>query len=398
MSIETASLPHAAEAADGSRAVDEMMSAFEAFQQANDERLAELEARHAADVLLEEKIGRLDARLTDLQAAAGRPALPSAADDADMTRKAFDGFVRHGTEHLELKAAADTSGDAGVFVPQHIEQQLHDALTAASPLARLARQRVVSANSVKIITHTSETEAAWAGETANRTQTDVPGLATVDIPLNELYANPAVTQRFLDDAAIDVEQWLLDSLALSFIDLENTSFVDGSGANQPKGLLQSETDRNAAAAGKVLSVKTGQRNGLPSSGEVSWLMETAFKLPPRYRAGAAWLMNARTLATVRNWRDGQGNHIWRPPVDAGSAGEILGFPVHDEPAMPDAAQNKLPIAFGDFSRAYTIVRKPQTQLIRDPYSNKPYVHFYATRQVGGAVVDPKAFLVVSVAA
>ena len=63
---------------------------------------------------------------------------------------------------------------------------------------------------------------------------------------------------------------------------------------------------------------------------------------------------------------------------------------HEEAQMQDLSANRLVAAFGDFRRAYMIVRRPHTTLIRDPYSEKPLVQFYATRRVGGHVIDPKA--------
>lgn len=53
--------------------------------------------------------------------------------------------------------------------------------------------------------------------------------------------------------------------------------------------------------------------------------------------------------------------------------------------MPDIAANSFSIAFGDFRRGYLIVDRQGARVLRDPYSQKPYVLFYTTKRVGGGV-------------
>lgn len=399
MNIETASLS-AAEDPQNRQALDTMMSAFEAFKQANDERLAELEARQAADVLLEEKVDRLNTRLGDLHAAAQRPPL-GGSDDNPEGRQVFADFVRKGALSVEskatLQATTDSSNSAAVFVPDHFETQLNDDISAASPLVRLARNRIVSSGQVKVVSHAAEAAAAWIGETGARPATATPDVAALDVTLGELYANPAVTQRFFDDTDLDVEDWLRRSLALSFADKENESFVSGDGINKPTGLTMAAADE-APSDSQVALVKTGLRAKLPANKKDEWLLKLAFTLAPTHRGKAAWLMNTAVLAELRKVKDGDNNYVWTPGFADGRAGDIFGYPVFDEPNMPALTASSKPIAFGDFERAYLIVRKANTQLIRDPYSNKPFIHFYATRHVGGRVVDPKAFVMAQASA
>ncbi len=61
---------------------------------------------------------------------------------------------------------------------------------------------------------------------------------------------------------------------------------------------------------------------------------------------------------------------------------LLGYPVYEDENVPGIAANSLSVAFGDFSRAYTITDR-STSMLRDPFTNKPYVMFYAAKRVGG---------------
>ena len=66
--------------------------------------------------------------------------------------------------------------------------------------------------------------------------------------------------------------------------------------------------------------------------------------------------------------------------------------------MPDVAANALPIMFGDFNKGYMILDRTGVRVLRDPYTNKPYVSFYTTKRVGGGLLDPQPLRALKVAA
>lgn len=66
---------------------------------------------------------------------------------------------------------------------------------------------------------------------------------------------------------------------------------------------------------------------------------------------------------------------------------LLGRPVEFDENMPAIAGNAFPILFGDFRRGYLIVEKTGLKMLRDPYTSKPNVVFYAYRRVGGGIAD-----------
>lgn len=410
MTIETASLPLAADpttsllnkaepnAQQAKQAVDDLMTAFEAFKQANDERLAELETRSSSDVVLEEKVDRINARVSELNALAQRPVLAATSSDKDSeTKAAFEAYIRQGDMGLDTKAAlfasTEDSNDGKVFVPEQFERRLNTAIGLLSPLARLAGHSFVSnSRDPSVISHASEVGANWVSEVGARPVTDTPKIETKVVTMGELYANPTVTQRFFDDADMDVEGWLLQSMVHAFADKENAAFVSGDGQNKPTGLLSEPYTHGQATSSKATYVKTGKSGGFTTNNPTDKLLDAMFKVPGQYRANAAWLMNANSQSRVRKLRDPLGNYIWTPSAVIDQPANLFGHPVYDEPNMPDFSSNSVPIVFGDFERAYLIARRPQTQLIRDPYSQKPLIQFYATRHVGGRVVDTMAFV------
>ena len=415
MNIETASLPAPPAAAAGQNAetkrlLDDMLSSFETFKQANDARLAEIEKRGTADTLLEEKVDRINARLTHLNSTLQRPALadPSdaAAEDPAEVKAAFSAYIRQGDLPREMKAGSaiadeavsTLAGDpAAVLVPRYFEQRLTDHISGSSALSRLAKTQIVPvAQNIDFLRQDSEVAASWVGETDDRPTTAAPRLKKLTVPMGELFANPAVTQSFFDDAAIDVEEWLLGSMGRAFADKENQAFMSGTGENQPSGLLSGSTTNMASDGEKIQHVMSNHKTGFKRGGEFEFLSQMMFALNHRYRRNAAWLMDAKVQAHMRKLQDPAGNYIWSLTSTESRQPLLFGYPVYDEPHLPDVVEGNLVVCFGDFERAYMVTRPPQTRLIRDPYSNKPYVQFYATRHVGGMLTDPRALIALKV--
>lgn len=146
-------------------------------------------------------------------------------------------------------------------------------------------------------------------------------------------------------------------------------------------------ETRVAANEELEAVATGTNGGFAASDPSDVLIDLIYALKSGYRANAHFVMNRATQATVRKMKDGDGNYIWQPGVAPGQAPALMGFPVAESEDMPDIAGDSRSIAFGDFRRGYLIVDRVGIRVLRDPYSNKPYVMFYTTKRVGGGVQD-----------
>lgn len=322
-------------------------------------------------------------------------------------RKAFSAFVRTGREEdladLEVKALnVTTSADGGFAVPEQIDRNIQNLLRDTGSLRSVANIVSIGGGDYRRLVNLRGTGAGWVGETSSRPETSSPQFAEIVPNMGEVYANPAATQRMLDDAFFDVEMWMAGEIAEEFALLENPSFVSGDGTNKPSGFLNTTVNTSSDGArtfGHLQMIKTGVAGGFTattsSTNPVDDLITVQHSLKPPYRANASWVMNTSTLERIRKFKDAEGNYIWRPGAEQGAPSLLLGYPVLELPDMPDVATNTFPIAFGDFRAGYTIVDRFGTRILRDPYSNKPYVHFYATKRVGGKLVDSNAIKVLA---
>ena len=341
---------------------------------------------------------RVDRIAQGAQRAAQRPAL-AATSAAQTEEKGFvDGYLRRGNTH-EIKSISGTSpSDGGYAVPRQIDAMIARQLTEISPIRALAQVvQTGSAGYRKLVT-TGGTASGWAGETAERPETDTPSFAEIAPPSGDLYANPAASQAMLDDAGFDLESWLSSEIAMEFARAEGAAFVNGSGTNQPKGFLKAPTSTLGDAArafGSVQYVGTGDATGFGTDPEEK-LIDLVHTMKAGHRQGASFVMNSTTLAEVRKLKTSDGAFLWQPGLIEGQPVRLLGYPVVEAEDMPDIAGGAYPIAFGNFRHGYLIAERSATQLLRDPFTNKPFVHFYATKRIGGQGLDSAAIKLLKV--
>jgi len=296
---------------------------------------------------------------------------------------AFEGFLRSGAS-VEMKAFTGVSGDSGGYaVPQEIDAVIDATLKSISPIRGIANVvKVGSAGYRKLVT-TGGTESGWVAETAARPETDTPVFNEIAPPSGELYANPAASQAMLDDALFDVEQWLAGEIAREFAAAEGSAFVAGSGTNQPKGFLSVPTGSagDATRAFGTLQYLASGASGDFGSNPDERLIDLVQTLRSPYRQGAVFVMNSSVLARIRKLKTADGAFLWQPSLAAGQPATLLGYPVVEAEDMPDIGANSLSIAFGNFKAGYLIAERSETAILRDPYSNKPFVNFYATTRL-----------------
>nr|WP_240610367.1 phage major capsid protein [Sphingomonas pokkalii] len=303
---------------------------------------------------------------------------------------AFDGYLRGG---VETKALSGNSGaEGGYAVPREIDARIDATLKAISPIRAIANVVKVGTSGYRKLVASGGIESGWAAETAGRPMTATPTFNEVAPPFGELYANPAASQAMLDDALFDVEAWLADEIAREFAAAEGAAFVSGSGINRPKGFLTAPTATTAdsvRAFGTLQYLATGAAGAFAANPEEK-LIDLVQALRAPYRQGASWVMNSATLARIRKFKTSDGAMLWQPSLAVGQPATLLGYPVVEAEDMPDIAANSTAIAFGNFQAGYLIAERGETQLLRDPYSNKPFVHFYATKRLGGMVSNSEA--------
>ncbi|ABL70982.1 MULTISPECIES: phage major capsid protein [Paracoccus] len=327
-----------------------------------------------------------------------RPRAPLSveADQGAPHQKAFDAYIRHGDDGalrglpLEGKAMTSTS-DGGFLAAPTVAMQVQEALNVTASLRRVANVVAVESASYEVLVDMGDIAHGWASEAAAQAETGTPSVQRVVIPVHELSAMPKASQRLLDDAAFDVETWLAGRIAEKFARAEATAFISGDGVNKPRGILTHAKAPNGSATNvQIGTIPSGGTGDFAATNPANALIDLVYALGAQYRANASFVMNSKTAAAVRKMRDADGRFLWADSLAMGQPAQLLGYPVLVCEDMPDIAQGSHSIAFGDFRSAYTIVERPDLRVLRDPFSAKPHVLFYASKRVGGGVTDARA--------
>jgi HK97 family phage major capsid protein len=329
--------------------------------------------------------------------AAQRPALDGVKGGSiDPQRAAFiERYLRRGLEAgVELKSFSGASGAEGGFaVPREIDAVIDATLKSISPIRSIANVVQTGTAGYRKLVTSGGAPSGWASETGARGETGTPSFHEIVPPSGELFANPAASQAMLDDAQFDVEGWLASEIAMEFAKAEGAAFVNGTGVNQPKGFLRSAVTDEAddvRAFGALQYVASGAADGFAAANPEDRLIDLVQSLRAPYRQGAAFVMNSATLARIRKFKTSDGAFLWQPGLAAGQPDTLLCYPVVEAEDMPDIAADSLSIAFGNFKAGYVIAERNATSILRDPFTHKPFVHFYAVKRVGGAVANSEA--------
>ncbi|MEX3015904.1 phage major capsid protein [Gymnodinialimonas hymeniacidonis] len=362
-------------------AIGGFLSEFNQFQ---DDMNAKLQKQ-------EERITMLNTKTNTF----ARPALSTEIDSQAPHKLALKTYLQCGDDEglrgLELEGKAmntAVNAEGGYLVDPQTSEMIQSVLRSSSSLRSVASVVQVEATSFDVLIDSTDTGAGWADEVTSTAETDTPQIERISIALHELSALPKASQRLLDDSAFDIEGWLAGRIADKFARAEADSFINGDGSGKPTGLLNHPTVDNASWTwGNVGYVATGTDGDFDGTNPADAIVDLVYSLGAQYRANATFVMNSKTAGAVRKMKDADGRFLWSDGLAAGEPARLMGYPVLIAEDMPDIATDAMAIAFGDFGAGYTIAERPDLRVLRDPFSAKPHVLFYATKRVGGDVTD-----------
>lgn len=417
--------------------IEALNKGFASFKEAQEARDAEIKKLGDASAETKEKLDKIVEDLGDLADAKerleavelklDRPRGPG-RDGEDVSkeavehREAFIDFIRNpdSVEARNKLAAAqkavtgvtDSGGTAGGYaVPEVISRNITRRVQDISPVRQVAMVETASTPDYKKLVDMRGAGYSWVGEGDTRSETGTPTLQEVAPTFGTIMAYPKASEESLNDIFFDVESWLVDNVSESFAKGEGIAFISGNGTKKPTGFLDgtpvstADDDSPARAFGTLQYLPTGNASGF---GELSTsspfhypsesLIDTVYSLQANYRGNARWMMNKSTLATVRKFKDSDGNYIWQPGLSQGQPQSLLGYGVVEAEDMPDVGSNAFPIAFGDFRRGYLIVDLVGLRITRDEVTSPGQVKWYVRRRVGGKLMDDRAIKLIKCAA
>lgn len=331
----------------------------------------------------------LEKRMDALEAKANRPGMSDADEKLQEQKAALIAYMRKGEDRLTPEQAkalvTDTDSDGGYLITENINPQILEKLVERSPMRELANiETITMGNSLSMPTEVGSFAAQWASERGSRSETTSGTVGMERIPAHELYANPLASQQMLDDSGYDIEAWISRKIGEQIGVAEATAFISGNGVDRPEGVLN----------GGLSSIESAN-SGVITGDDI---LDLVFELPEAYANNGVLLWKRSTTRALRKEKDGQDQYLWAPGINAATPATYAGYNYREAIDMPSVAASAKAVVFADFQRLYTILDRKGISLLRDPFSNKPFVGFYTTFRVGGQVVLPEAGRILTVKA
>lgn len=351
------------------------------------------------------EISKRDAEISDLKKQIAQLSNPingtaQAEDPSKQYEKDFHNYLKTGNAlNLRADGTEGTPANGGFICPDGIDKRVVELLTPRSTIRRNAT--IIQASGKKYQRPYKKTgiTSGWVGETGSRTATNAQEYAVITADVGELYAFPQYTQNFLADTWYNFEEGFARDLAITFANMEENAFISGDGTNKPNGILTATFDTKGdtqRAWDELQKVKTGSATGIT----LNSLYEIKDSLNYAYRANAKWYMSTSTYTALQQTLvDAERRGIFgRGDVSLGMPETLLGYPIEIDDYIPAVAAGSYPIIFGDMRQGYAILERPGIGVLRDMYSNKPYIGLYTIKRVGGLIQDYRALKVLSVEA
>ncbi len=287
-------------------------------------------------------------------------------------------------EQKTMLSASDPDG--GVLVPLAMSNRLIQKVWESDIIRSLASIENITTSAIEWMVDWDEAAAGWETETVQGALQSTPKWDKRRIGVHNMYYRARITQQLIEDAAINVENWLSDKAAEKIGRVEGAAFVTGDGIGKPRGFL---TYDNGTTIGTIEQVNLGAADTVTADGFIDLkfaLMETYLNMP-----SVAWLMKRSTVAATMKLKYGDGTYIWKPSMIANDpSSSILDIPVKMSPSMPAVAADALSVAIAAWREAYMIVDRLGITVQRDPYTAKPFIEFYFRKRVGGDVLNFEA--------
>jgi HK97 family phage major capsid protein len=279
-----------------------------------------------------------------------------------------------------LQIGTDTEG--GYLVPDEFERTLIEALDEENIFRKLANVISTSSGDRKIPVVASKGTASWIDEEGAIPESD-DSFGQVSIGAYKLGTMIKVSEELLNDSVFNLENYIAREFARRIGNKEEDAFFTGDGSGKPTGIL-------AATGGAQIGVTAASATAI----SIDEILDLFYSLKSPYRNKSVFVMNDATIKAIRKLKDGQGQYIWQPSLQAGTPDTILNRPVYTSSYVPTIDASAKSIIFGDFGYYWVADRQGRVfKRLNELYAATGQVGFVATQRVDGKLILPEAIKV-----
>ena len=358
------------------------------------------EKMEADVVALGKEIERLERQQSidlELNQPTSQPILskPQSPDASVRTGRASDEYKSAFWRAMRNKNALDvqnalqvgTDSEGGYLVPDEFERTLVEALQEENIFRQLARVIFTSTGDRKIPVVAGKGSASWVDEEGQIPDSD-DAFGQVTISAFKLATMIKVSEELLNDSFFNLENYITREFVRRIGTKEEEAFFVGNGTGKPTGIFN-------ATGGAAVGVTAASATAIT----LDEVVDLYYALKAPYRRNATFVLNDATVKAIRKLKDGAGQYLWQPSVQAGTPDTILNRPLKTSSFVPTPAAAAKVIAFGDFSYYWMADRQGRSfQRLNELYAATGQVGFRATQRVDGKLILPEAIQVLQMKA
>ena len=338
-------------------------------QEINDlgKEIARLERQEALEAELNRPVNQ---PLTN-KPGSGRGEEPKTGRASDEYRKAMLDAFRSNFKRVSNILQEGVDADGGYLVPEEYDHRLIDTLSEENIMRRLATT-ITTSGEHKINIAATKPAASWIEEGGALTFGDAT-FSQILLDAHKLHVAIKVTEELLYDNAFNLEGYILDQFGKALGNAEEDAFLNGDGTGKPLGLFAA-TGGGTVAGTLTAAIKSDD------------MLDLVYALKRPYRKKASFIMNDKTLSSLRKLKDNNGAYIWQPSYQAGEPDRVLGYAVHTSAYAPEDA-----IAFGDY-KYYNIGDRGTRSFseLRELFAGNGMIGYVAKERVDGKLILPEA--------
>ena len=329
--------------------------------------IARLERQEALDAELSKPVGT---PLTSKPATGKQPEVKTGRA-SDEYRKGMLTALRTNFRQVSNVLQEGVDADGGYLVPEEYDRRLIQTLSEENIMRRLGHV-ITTSGEHKINIAATKPAAAWIEEGGALQFSDAT-FAQILLDAHKLHVAIKVTEELLYDSAFNLESYIIEQFGKALANAEEDAFLNGTGVGQPLGLF-AEVGGGHVAGTLSAALKADDVLGL------------IYELKRPYRKNASFIMNDKTVAQIRKFKDNNGAYIWQPSYQAGEPDRILGYSVHTSEYVPENA-----IAFGDYSY-YNIGDRGTRSFkqLTELFAGNGMFGYVAKERVDGKLILPEA--------
>ncbi len=296
----------------------------------------------------------------------------------DEYKNAMLSALRSNFKRLENVLQEGVDEDGGYLVPEEYDERLIETLKEENIMRTLATS-IKTSGDHKINIAMSDPAAAWIEEGGELKFGDSK-FAQKLLDSHKLHVAIKITEELLYDNAFDLEEHILKSFGMALSNAEEDAFLNGDGNGKPVGIFDKKDGGNYLK--EVATLKTDD------------LVDLVHALKRPYRKNAVFILNDKTIASIRKLKDNNGAYIWQPSYQEKEPDTILGYSVYTSAYAPENA-----IAFGDFSY-YNIGDRGERSFkeLTELFAGNGMIGFVAKERVDGKLILKEAVQILPVKA